>query len=299
MHSSVEALRRALPYLRLYQGQRFVVKVGGEAIQTQADAKALLEQVSVLHRLGIQVVLVHGGGPQATALADRLGAQSVFHEGRRITDAGMLEAMTLALFGAARATLLSAGRELDMPVIGLSGVDSGLVHAAKRPPRKTKDGETVDFGFVGDIVKIDPKVLDDLLDSGYLPMVSPLSADADGQLLNINADSVAAAIANAIGAAKLILVTGAPGICTDPGDPTTLISHLELAQLQELEKDGTLKDGMMPKAACIADALNGTVTRVHVISYKTPDSLLTEVFTNEGCGTMIVLDEAELMPEEV
>ncbi len=299
MHSSVEALRRALPYLRLYQGQRFVVKVGGEAILSQSDAKALLEQISVLHRLGIQVVLVHGGGPQATALAERLGAQSVFHEGRRITDAGMLEAMTLALFGSARATLLSAGRELDMPVIGLSGVDSGLVQATKRPPKKTKDGDTVDFGFVGDIVKIDSQVLDDLLDSGYLPMVSPLSSDAEGQLLNINADSVAAAIANAIGAAKLILVTGAAGILADPTDPSSLISHLDLNQLQELEKEGILKDGMMPKAACISDALHGSVSRVHVISFKTPDSILTEVFTNEGCGTMIVRDEAELMPEEV
>lgn len=299
MHSSVEALRRALPYLRLYQGQRFVVKVGGEAVLSQSDAKALLEQISVLHRLGIQVVLVHGGGPQATALAERLGAQSKFHEGRRITDEGMLEAMTLALLGSARATLLAAGRELEMPVVGVSGVDSGLVQATKRPPTKMKDGTVVDFGFVGDIVKIDPQLLDDLLDTGYLPVVSSLSSDADGQILNINADSVAAAIANAIGATKLILVTGAPGICTDPSDPTTLISHLDLAQLRELESEGVLKDGMMPKAACIADALGGGVSRVHVISYRVSDSLLTEVFTNEGCGTMIVNDEAELMPEEV
>lgn len=290
---AIEGLRKAVPYLRLFQGQTFVIKLGGEALLNREDATRILEQVGVLHQLGIRSVLVHGGGPQATSLAERLGVESEFVGGRRVTNPEMLEAMVLALNGQAQATMLAACRELGFDAVGLSGIDAGLVVAERR-----KAGD-VNFGEVGDITSVNPEVLEHLLDGGYLPIVSPLSADAGGNILNINADTVAASLAASLEAAKLILVTGAPGVLRDKDDPLSVISHLDIQALQKLEKSGAIAGGMLPKAASIASALEGGVGRVHVISYQTPDSLLMEVFTNEGCGTLIVRDEAELMPGEM
>ncbi|MCE9557629.1 MAG: acetylglutamate kinase, partial [Armatimonadetes bacterium] len=275
------------------RGKTFVVKCGGEAVESGADTKQLLEQISVLTQLGIRVVLVHGGGPQATQLATRLSAQSTFVEGRRVTDPAMLEAMVMALNGTARSQILSTCRELDIPAIGLSGVDAGLVRAERKPPVKLASGETVDYGLVGKILTVNVNSVNDLLDDGYLPIVSPLSADDNGQILNINADHVAAAIAIALNAVKLVMITGARGVLRDASDPTSLISQTDLSELQKLEEQGILKDGMLPKKTAIAEALNGGVNRVHVVSYRYTDSLLTEVFTNEGCGTMITRDDDE------
>lgn len=288
--TTVAGLRQALPYLRLFSGQTFVVKCGGEAISRREDALRLLEQISILHQLGIHVILVHGGGVQASELAKRLGAESRFIDGRRVTDAGMLEAMILALNGEARTMLLAACRELKLPAIGLSGIDAGLVLASKRPTTGKAD-----FGFVGDLESVNPSALFDLLQAGYLPIVSPLGADAEGQVLNINADVVASAIAVSLSAAKLILVTGVRGILRSLDDPGSLVSHLTLSELEKLESDGTFDGGMLPKATCIRSALSGGVSRVHVISYDFPDSILTEIFTNEGCGTLIVEHEEALL----
>ncbi len=282
IHSAVAGLRQAIPYLRLYRSQIFVVKCGGEAVESKEHLKSLLEQVSVLHQLGIKVVLVHGGGPQATELARRLGAESKFVNGRRITDDGMLESMILALNGEARTQVLSVCASLQLPAIGISGIDAGLIDATKRPAK-----EGIDFGWVGDIGDVHPNSIRELLNLGYLPVVSPLCADADGQVLNVNADSVAAALAVALGAAKLILITKARGILRDAQDAQTLISETDLRGLKALEHDKTLSDGMLPKAASMESALQGGVERIHIISYLYPDSLLTEVFTNEGCGTLV------------
>jgi acetylglutamate kinase len=290
---AIGALRQAVPYLRLYRGQIFVIKCGGEAIQSRDSAKRLLEQISVFQQLGIHVVLVHGGGPQATELATRLGAESEFVEGRRVTNPEMLEAMTLALNGAASTLLLSVCREMEIPAIGLSGVDAGLVRAVKRPPRAGAD-----YGEVGDIVSVQPTPIRHLLDGGYLPIVSPLSASDQGDVLNINADSVASALAVSLGAMKLMFVMGAPGVLRDANNPDSLLSHLDVAGIQALMEQGVLTDGMLPKTDSIISALQHGVARVHIVSYKYPDSLLTEVFTNEGCGTLIVRAEKELLPEE-
>lgn len=285
--------RRAALYMRLYRGQIFVVKCGGEALARQEDAIHLLEQIAVLHQLGIGVVLVHGGGVQATGLAERLGATSTFIKGRRVTDAGMLEAVTLALNGQIKTQLLAAGKALGLPTVGLSGIDAGIADAVKRPASKESD-----FGFVGDITAVDPGPLDLLLEGGYVPVVSPLCADEHGQVLNVNADTFASAIAVALGAAKLILVTGVRGILRELSDTNSLISHLTLAELESLETQGVLAGGMLPKAESIGKALQGGVPRVHVIGFDFADSLLTEVFTNEGCGTLIVPEETELTAEE-
>ena len=185
--------------------------------------------------------------------------------------------------------ILAACRELGIDAVGLSGVDAGLVRANRRPPVKV-DGESVDYGFVGDIVSIDPTVIRKELDAGLMPVVSPVSADDAGTVLNINADTVAAAIGAALGAEKLILCTGAPGILERADDPRSLVSYTDLAGLKRLEQAGSLGGGMLPKATAIEAAIRGGVRRVHVISYNARDSVLAEVFTNEGTGTMIVAD---------
>jgi len=204
----------------------------------------------------------------------------------------------MVLNGLLNTRLLGICRELGLSAVGVSGLDGGLVRARRRPPVKASDGRTVDYGQVGDIEAIDPDVLQKLLDGGYMPVVSPLSCDQQGTVLNINADTVAARIGAALGAEKLLLCTGAAGIFEDVTDPSTLVSYTDLAGLKRLEAAGSFADGMMPKADAIEAAIRGGVRRVHVISFKSPDALLAEVFTNEGLGTLIVADVKGLTPAE-
>jgi acetylglutamate kinase len=297
-HRSIAALRRAIPYLRLFQGKVFVIKAGGEVFQAQNGLRQLLEQVGILHQLGIRSVVVHGGGAQATALADRLGLETRFVEGRRVTDEAMLSVTTMVLNGSINTSLVATCRSLGVPALGLSGVDAGFIRARRRPPRRLESGESVDYGFVGDIVSVDVAVIQKLHGEGFLPIVSPISADDQGVLLNINADVVAAHLAKELKAEKLIFVASVPGILRDVKDPSSLISYVDVKGLNELQEAGLIKDGMLPKVASIKDALYGGVHRVHVISHKVQDSLLTEIFTNEGSGTLVVLDTRELAPEE-
>ena len=284
------ALRAAAPYLRLYRDRVFVVKLGGEVLSRASRIEALVEQAAVLQAMGVRVVIVHGGGPQSTELTTRLKHKARMVAGRRVTGAEDLKVATYVLNGDVNTQLLAACRSCGIPAVGLSGVDAGLVVARRRPPVKMEGaGEApVDFGFVGDIETVDPAVLRMLLKKRFLPIVSPLSADAKGGLLNINADTVAAALAVAINAEKLVLTMAAPGILADRADPSTLVSYLDLAGLRKLRADGALADGMLPKAAAIEAAIGGGVPRVHLVSGSTEDALLREVFTNEGCGTMVV-----------
>jgi acetylglutamate kinase len=293
----VAALRHAAPYVRLYRRKIFVIKAGGEVFADSAGTRALIEQVSILHQVGIRMVLVHGGGPQNTRLAEALGVETRMVEGRRVTDERTLEVATMVLNGQINTQIVAACRQMDLPAIGVSGVDAGLIRARKRAP-VTVAGRPVDYGYVGDIEGIDPTALRTQLENGLLPVVSPLSADASGTLLNINADTVAAALASSLGAEKLILTTGAPGILEDRSDPASLISYVDLAGLRKLRENGSLAEGMLPKAAAIEAAIKGGVPRVHVISYKVPDSLLLEIFTNEGTGTLVVENISALSAEE-
>lgn len=295
----VAALRHAAPYVRLYRRKTFVIKAGGEVFADPASARALIEQVAILHQVGIRIVLVHGGGPQNTRLAESLGVETRMVEGRRVTDERTLEVATMVLNGQINTQIVAACRQLDLPAIGVSGVDAGLIRARRRAPVQVAGHSApVDYGFVGDIEQVDTAVLTTQLENGLLPVVSPLSADADGTLLNINADTVAAALAAALGAAKLVLATGAPGILEDRSNPASLISYVDLAGLGRLEQAGSLADGMLPKARAIESAIRGGVPRVHVISYKVPDSLLLEIFTNEGTGTLVVENISTLSKEE-
>ncbi len=302
MHSpdktaSIQALRSAAPYIRMYKGKTFVVKAGGAVFGDAVATRALIEQIAILHYLGIRVVMVHGGGPQLTQVTEAMGVPTRMVQGRRITDEKSIDATSMVLNGLINTKLLAFCRELEIEAVGVSGVDAGLIKAHKRGPVQI-EGETVDYGFVGDIDLVDDSVLKKLLDTGLMPVVSPLSADDKGTLLNINADTVAAAIGAALGAEKLILCTGAPGILSDVADPRSVISYTDLEGLEKLRQTGAIKDGMLPKARAIEEAIKGGVRRVHVISYDAPDSILTEVFTNEGLGTLIVDDIDALSPAE-
>jgi acetylglutamate kinase len=247
------------------------------------------------------VVFVHGGGPQLTALSESLGLATEMVHGRRVTDEKSIDVTSMVLNGLINTRVLAICRDLNIDAVGISGVDAGLVRAHRRAPVKLEDGSerTVDYGFVGDIDSVNTAVLLKLLDNGLMPVVSPLSADDKGVLLNINADTVAAAIGAAVQAEKLILCTGAPGILEDAADPASLISYTDLAGLERLRAAGALQEGMLPKAKAIADALRGGVRRVHVVSYKSGEGILGEVFTNEGTGTLVVQDANALTPAEI
>lgn len=294
----VTALRHAAPYVRMYKNKTFVLKAGGEAFASEAATASLIEQIAIFNQVGFRIVLVHGGGPQSTELARQLGQEPRFVDGRRVTDKAALDVATMVLNGQINTRIVASCRAFGVPSIGISGADSNLIQAVRRPPVKSVEGETVDYGFVGDIKKVDVSVLETQLANGLVPIVSSLSADDDGTLLNINADTVAAAIACELGAEKLILATGAPGIMESLDDPRSLISYIDRAGLDRLRDAGRLSEGMLPKVTAIEHALAGGVPRVHVISYAVPDSLLLEVFTNEGTGTLVVDSIEELSPQE-
>jgi acetylglutamate kinase len=296
----VAALKHAAPYIRMFKRKIFVLKAGGEVFSNSESTRELIEQIAILHQVGISVVLVHGGGQQSTKLAEALGIKSQFIQGRRVTNDQSLEISAMVLNGKINTDILAACRQLDLPAVGISGVDAGLIRAHRRPPVDVEghgDGP-VDYGFVGDVDSVDANVLCTQIDHGFVPIVSPLSADASGTLLNINADTVAAALASAVHAEKLILITGAPGILEDSRDPGSLVSYIDLKGLQNLRDKGCLGEGMLPKASAIEAAIKGGVPRVHVISFKLPDTLLLEVFTNEGTGTLVVENIDTLSAEE-
>lgn len=297
---AVSALMSAAPYIRMYKNKVFVIKAGGAVFSDEISTRALIEQVAILHQVGIKTVLVHGGGPQLDSLQATLGIETRMVNGRRVTDQKSIDVTSMVLNGLINTRILAICRELGIEAIGLSGVDAGLIRAHKRAPVPVAEGsnETVDYGFVGDIDSVNAAVIETLLNNGLMPVVSPLSADSNGTLLNINADTVAAALGGALSAEKLVLCTGAPGILERVEDPSTVISYTDIKGLQRLRDAGNLKDGMLPKATAIEIAIRGGVRRVHVITYRSSDSLLAEIFTNEGTGTLVVADLKALSPAE-
>jgi acetylglutamate kinase len=297
---AVRALKSAAPYIRMYKNKVFVIKAGGAVFSDEISTRGLIEQVAILHQVGIKTVLVHGGGPQLDNLQATLGLDTRMVNGRRVTDQKSIDVTAMALNGLINTRILAICRALDIEAIGLSGVDAGLIRAHKRPPVPIAAGslETVDYGFVGDIDSVNSAVLEKLLENGLMPVVCALSADSNGTLLNINADTVAAAIGGALSAEKLVLCTGAPGILEHVDEPGSVISYTDILGLQRLREQGSLKDGMLPKATAIEHAIRSGVRRVHVISYKSGDSLLAEIFTNEGTGTLVVADLKALSPAE-
>ena len=298
--ATMDSLKRALPYVRLFKGKTFVVKIGGAPCSEPSLLRDLAEQLSVVRELGVHVVLVHGGGPQTSLLSRKLGIEPRMIEGRRVTDAAALEVAVMTMNGAVNTNVLAACRAVGLQAVGVSGVDAGMVKARRRAPRSViVDGTPtmVDFGHVGDVDSVDPTLPEKLMAAGYLPVVSPLAADDAGNVLNINADTVAASLARALRAEKLVFVSDVPGILEDKGDPSSLISCTDLRGLEELVDNGSVASGMLPKASAIRMALEQGVARVHVIGSQRA-SLLTEIFTNEGSGTLIVRDRRDLSPAE-
>ena len=282
MTDSPLMLKQAIPYIRMYKGKIFVVKVGGRVVGRADMLDALVEDVCLLQQVGIRVVLVHGGGGQATELSRKLGQEPTIVDGRRVTDAAGLQVAKMVYGGSLNIDILSSFRAHHTPAVGVSGVDAGLVVARRRA------AGDVDFGFVGDIESIDPKVLTTVLDAGMTPVVACLGADAAGGVLNINADSVAEAIARALKAEKLVVVTDTEGLLQDVGNPASLVSYTDVEELEAFKKAGRLTGGMLPKVDACIRALQGGVRRTHIINGLKPGALLRETFTNAGCGTMIV-----------
>ena len=293
VHKNLEALRVAVPYIRAYAGRVFVVKLGGGVCSPGRVLDNLVDQLALLHHLGIKLIVVHGGGEQANELSARLGHKPEIFAGRRITDDATLEVVKMAFAGTTNTDLVAAFRKVKIPAIGLSGVDAGLVCAQKRPPKNLHDPSTgqhrtVDFGHVGDITGVNGDALRRLLDNGFLPVIASLAADEEGHVLNINADTIAARIALTVGAAKYFAVTNVDGVLRNPADPRTLQTYLDIEQLDALIESGVIAGGMLPKLEACKDALRGGVARVHIVNGLTPDTILGEVFTNEGCGTLLV-----------
>ncbi len=288
----IAGLKGALRYVRAYRDHVFVVKLGGDVLSDAGVRDQAATQLALLHSLGIRLVVVHGGGPQATALSRRLGQEPRMVAGRRVTDDAALEVAKMVYAGQLNTDLLAALRSHKVQAVGLSGVDADLLLAHRRPPASIVDdnGQSVqvDYGNVGDIDRVDPRILITLMEARFVPVVASLAGDDDGGVYNVNADTVAESLAVALRAQKLIFLTGAPGVLRDRSDPSTLVTFADPDDLAGLMASGALAGGMRPKVeACIRAATSG-VERTHIIDGRAPDALLLEMFTGAGCGTMIV-----------
>jgi acetylglutamate kinase len=285
--SPFDPLKDAAKYVRVFRNKPFVVKIGGDILADSASCKSICGQLALLSSFGIPLVVVHGGGPAVDKVCQQLWLAAQKIAGRRVTTPEVLEVARMVLRGGVQMELIADLQDAGLLAVGLSGQDAGLLRAARRPP-VVIDGQNVDFGCVGDIQFVEPRVLRVLIDGGYVPVVAPFTADGAEQVLNTNADSVAAAIAAALKVEKLFFVLKEPGLLSDPENPHSLLPFVDLPKIRELEASGAIQTGMRPKIAAAVSALGAGVTSVHFVSGILSDSILAEVFTNEGSGTMLV-----------
>ncbi len=285
----ITVLKQALPYIRRFKGSTFVVKLGSEAMSSPEVLERLIDDITLLHLVGIRVVIVHGGGARVTSLSKQLGIETTFVGGRRVTNEATLDVLTMVLAGKISVDILALLKKKGVRAMGVSGVSAGVIEARRRPPTAVSgsEGEVIDFGEVGDIERIDTELISLLLDNNFLPVLSPLGADAEGNVLNINADTVACRLASSLQAQKLLLMTGALGVMADLKDPTTLISRLSADEAREAIASGIIRDGMIPKIEESLDAIEMGAGQVHILSALEAHQLLLEVFTPSGCGTML------------
>jgi acetylglutamate kinase len=290
---TLDLLREALPYIQRFKGKTFVVKFSGKVTEDKAVLMSLAEELALLHQVGIRMCVIHGGGKQLTELAQKLGVVQTIIEGRRVTDDDTLELAKMIFRGKINTEILAALRHRGIHAVGLSGIDGGVIKAERRPPKdvvnkRTGETESVDFGHVGDIVEIDTRLINLLLENDYLPVISSLGADDDGKIYNINADTIASEIAVRLGAEKLILLSDVNGIYLDPSDPSTKIDKLTVAEAKKMIENGTATGGMIPKLESLIALLNEGVGSAHVIGGATRNAMLSEIFTDQGTGTMLV-----------
>ena len=279
-----EILVEALPYFRQYVGKTIVVKYGGNAMLNEELKAAVMEDIVLLSTIGINTVLVHGGGPEISTMLERVGKESRFVNGLRYTDAETMEIVQMVLTGKLNKDIVGLLFQAGGKAVGLSGVDSGLLRAKKIE----KDG--VDLGFVGEVTEVNPEILRSLISQGYIPVVSTVALGEQGDMnrYNINADTAAAKVAVALNAEKFVQLTNVPGVLRDVTDPSSLISRIDRVAIPSMIATGIISSGMIPKIECCLEALKGGVPRTYIIDGRVPHALLIEMFSDRGIGTMLV-----------
>ena len=292
INERLDLLREALPYIQRFKNKVFVVKLSGKVTEDQDQLNSLAEEMTLCQQVGIHIAVVHGGGKQLTTIAERLGISQRIVNGRRVTDAETLEVAKMVFAGQINTDIVSALRRSGAETVGLSGLDGNTIHARRREIQRvlnqeTGEVETIDYGHVGDIVEINARLLRLLLDNGYIPVISSLGADEQGNVYNINADTIAAEIAVRLQAEKLILLTDVDGILRDRDDPSSRISRVSVEEAERLVRERIVSSGMLPKIAAIAHLIRRGVRSAHIINGSKRNALLHEVFTDEGAGTMI------------
>jgi len=286
---NVELLIEALPYIKDFHSTTMVVKIGGHAMVNDTILEDTIKDIVLLYFVGIKPVVVHGGGPEISEKMEKFGLKPKFVEGLRVTDRETMEVVEMVLDGKVNSKIVTTFIRNGGKAVGLSGKDGLLIVARKKEMRMKKGEEEVivDLGFVGETEFVNPEIIRILLDNGFTPVVSPVATDLSGNTYNLNADIVAGDIAAALKAKKLIMLTDVPGILKNPEDKSTLISRLKLSELEEMRVKGVLKGGMIPKADAIIKALKSGVEKAHIIDGSRPHSILLELFTKEGVGTMV------------
>jgi acetylglutamate kinase len=274
-------LVEALPYIQRFRGRVVVVKLGGNAMGGDDLAGTFAEDVVLMHSVGLRPVVVHGGGPQISALMERLGKVPEFRDGHRVTDAETVDIARMVLVGKVNREIVSSINVHGPLAVGVSGEDAGLIMAEARNP---------DLGFVGDVDAVNPALLERLLAEDLIPVVSTIGADASGQAYNINADAVAGAVAESLGAEKVIYLTDVEGLLRDVSDPASLVAHITAPELQRLVDEGTLTGGMIPKIAACLHAVDNGVGSAHLLDGRLPHVVLLELFSDAGVGTMITAE---------
>lgn len=286
--TKAEILIEALPYIRNFYGKTFVIKYGGSAQVKDKLKKSFAKDIVMLNFIGIRTAIVHGGGPKISAMMEKMGKKPQFIQGQRITDKETMDIVEMVLGGLVNKEIVSLINNLGGKAVGLSGKDGGLIEAKKKIIKKTAEKrveEIIDIGFVGEVTHIDPHILITLEKDGFVPIISPIGVGLKGETLNINADYVAASIASALGAEKLILLTDVPGIMDKNN---MIIPTLTKQNIKKYIKEGTIKGGMLPKVQACVKAIEGGVSKTHIIDGRVPHCLLLEIFTKKGIGTEIL-----------
>ena len=275
----VSVLSEALPYIQRFAGRRIVIKYGGAAMANESLKRAVFRDIALLSSVGVQTIIIHGGGPEINQWLLKIGIKAEFKDGLRITDEKTMDIVEMVLIGRINKQIVNGINNFGALAVGLCGIDGGLIEA-----KQWGDGS---HGLVGDVANINPDLLEPLLKKGYVPVISSVASTPLGRSHNINADTVAGEIAAAVGAEKLILLTDTPGILKNKDDPSTLIRQLNLLKAQQLINEGIVNGGMTPKTECCIRALNQGVSAAHIIDGRVPHALLLEVFTDAGIGTMV------------
>lgn len=281
-------LVEALPYIRSFAGKTVVIKYGGAAMAAANLKDAVMQDIALMRFVGMNPVVVHGGGPEVSAAMKEMGLQPTFVDGLRVTDARTMEIVQMVLVGKTNREVLAALHRHGGRAVGLSGHDAGLIRATKRLHRDHKSGKLVDLGHVGDVAGVETGIIETLTGAGMIPVIAPIGVGPDGQPYNINADTVAGAVAAALKAEKLVLLTDVEGIRSDKNDPASLVSRIGADEIKALMAESRLEGGMIPKVEACLQALSAGVRRVHIIDGRVPHALLLEIFTDKGIGTMVV-----------